>query len=154
MLFADGLKHNLLRVSQVCDRGCEVVFTSKDCKIKSISSGQLVAKGIRTENNVYILKEGKEESHLRKYDESWLWHRRLGHLNFDHIIKIVNNIGEVKDLSKILNPYDFVCKPFQMGKLTRTQFKSKNFTSTNKPLQLVHMDLCGPSRKEGTIRER
>ena len=40
------------------------------------------------------------------------------------------------------------------GKLTRTQFKSKNFTSTDKPLQLVHMDLCGPSREEGTIRER
>ena len=36
-----------------------------------------------------------------------------------------------------------------MGKLTHTQFKSKNFTSTDKPLQLVHMDLCEPSRKEG-----
>ena len=35
-----------------------------------------------------------------------------------------------------------------MGKLTRTQFKSKNFTSTDKPLQLVHMDLCGPSRRK------
>ena len=41
-----------------------------------------------------------------------------------------------------------------MGKLTRTQFESKNFTSIEKPLQLVHMDLCGPSRKEGTGRER
>ena len=41
-----------------------------------------------------------------------------------------------------------------MGKLTRTQFKSKNFTSTEKPLQLIHMDLCGPSRKEGTRGER
>jgi hypothetical protein len=40
-----------------------------------------------------------------------------------------------------------------MGKLTRTQFKSKNFPSTEKPLQLVHMDLCGPSRKEGTGKE-
>jgi hypothetical protein len=57
VLFVDGLKHNLLSVSQVCDRGCEVVFTSKDCKIKSVNLGQLVAKGIRTENNVYVLKE-------------------------------------------------------------------------------------------------
>jgi hypothetical protein len=48
VLFVDGLKHNLLSVSQVCDKGCEVVFTSKDCKIKSLSLGQLVAKGIRT----------------------------------------------------------------------------------------------------------
>ena len=32
VLFVDGLKHNLLSVSQVCDIGCEVVFTSKECK--------------------------------------------------------------------------------------------------------------------------
>jgi hypothetical protein len=50
VLFVDVLKHNLLSISQVCDRGCEIleVFTSKDCRIKSVHSGQLVAKGIRT----------------------------------------------------------------------------------------------------------
>ena len=79
VLFVYGLKHNLLSVRQVCERGCEVVLTSKAFKIKYVPSGQLVAKGIRTENNVYVLKEGKEECHLRKYDESWLCHRRLGH---------------------------------------------------------------------------
>ena len=91
VLFVDGLKYNLLSVNQVCDKGCEFVFTSKDCKIKYVPLGQLVAKGIRTKNNVYVLKEGKSEFHLRKYDESCLRHRRLGHLNFDHIIKLVNS---------------------------------------------------------------
>jgi hypothetical protein len=148
VLFVEGLKINLLSVSQVCDRGYEVIFTSKDCRIKYVNSEQLVAKGIRTENDVYVLKEEKEECHLRKYDESWLWHRRLGNLNFDHIIKLRNN-GIVKDLLDISNPYDSICKPCQIGKFTRTQFKSKNFPSTEKPLQLVHMDLCRPSRKEG-----
>jgi hypothetical protein len=56
VLLVDGLKHNFLSVSQICDRGCEVVFTSKDCKIKSVNSGQVVAKGIRTDNNVYVMK--------------------------------------------------------------------------------------------------
>jgi hypothetical protein len=60
-LLVDGLKHNLLSVSQMCDRGCEVLFTSKDCKIKYVNLGQVVAKGIRTENNVYVLKENREE---------------------------------------------------------------------------------------------
>jgi hypothetical protein len=31
---------------------------------------------------------------------------------------------------------------------TRTQFKSKISTSTKKPLQFAHMDLCGPSRQK------
>jgi hypothetical protein len=144
-LLVNGLKHNLLSVSQMCDRGCEVLFMSKDCKIKYVNLGQVVAKGIRTENNVYVLKENREECHLRKHDESWLWHRRLGHLNFDHLIKL-KNLEVVKYLLKISKPQDSMCKPCQVGKQNRTQFKSKSFTSTEKPLQLVHMDLCGPSR--------
>jgi hypothetical protein len=48
VLLVDGLKHNLLSVIQMCEKGCEVVFTSKDYKIKSANSGQVVAKGIRT----------------------------------------------------------------------------------------------------------
>jgi hypothetical protein len=59
VFLVDGLKHNFLSVSQMCDRGCEVVFTSKDCKIKSVNLGQVVAKVIRTENTVYVLKEDK-----------------------------------------------------------------------------------------------
>jgi hypothetical protein len=84
----------------MCDKGCEVVFTSKDCKTKFVHLGQVVAKHIRKENNIYVLKEEKEECHLSKYDESWLWHRRLGHLNFDHLVKLRNS-GEVKYLPKI-----------------------------------------------------
>jgi hypothetical protein len=61
VMLVENLKHNLLSVSQVCDRGCVVVFTSKDCKIKSVDSGKLVAKGIRTKNNVYVLKEEEQE---------------------------------------------------------------------------------------------
>ena len=92
-----------------------------------------------------MLKEDKEEWHIRKNDESWLWHRRLGHLKFDHLIKL-KNLEAVKDLPRISKTQDSVCKPCQVGKLTRTQFKYKSPTSINKPLQLVHMDLCGLSR--------
>jgi hypothetical protein len=118
------MKDNFLSVSQMCDKVCEVVFTSKDCKIKSVNSGQVVAKGIRKKNNVYVLKEDKEECHLIKHDESWLWHRRLGHLNFHHLIKL-KNLEVVKDLPRISKPQDSVCKPFQVGKLTRTSLNPR-----------------------------
>ena len=98
------------------------------------------------------MKEDKEECHLRKHDERWLWHRRHVHLNFDHLIKL-KNLEALKYLPRILKPQESMCKPCQVGKLTRTRFKSKNSTSTEKPLQLVHMDLCGPSRQEGTRKE-
>jgi hypothetical protein len=61
VLLVDGLNYNFLSVSQMCDRGGEVVFTSKYFKIKSVNLGQVVAKGIRTYNNVYVMKEDREE---------------------------------------------------------------------------------------------
>jgi hypothetical protein len=39
VLFVDGLKHNLLSVSHVCDRGCEFIFTSKYCILKYMHLG-------------------------------------------------------------------------------------------------------------------
>ena len=68
------------------------------------------------------------------------------------MIKLKNKAA-VRDFPEISRPHYDVCKPCQMGKLTRTQFKLKNVPSTNKPLQLVHLDLCGPSRKEGIGKE-
>jgi hypothetical protein len=101
VLLVDGLKHNLLSVSQMCDQGCEAMSTSKDCKIKSVNSGQVVAKDTRTYNNIYVPKEDREECHLSKHDESWLWHRKLEHLKFDHLIKLKNLEGSKRSSKNI-----------------------------------------------------
>jgi hypothetical protein len=100
VLLVDGLKHNLLSISQMSDRGYEEVFTYKNCKVKNVNSRKVVAKGIRKDNNACVLKEDREECHLSKHDERWLWHRRSGHLNFDHLIEL-KNIEAIKDLPRI-----------------------------------------------------
>ena len=41
---------------------------------------------------------------------------------------------------------DKICDACQMGKQTKSSFKSKNMISTIRPLQLLHMDLFGPSK--------
>jgi hypothetical protein len=76
-------------------------------KIEEILKQQLLEKKARCESLeqevVKTRKENREECHLRKHDESWLWHRRLGHLNFDHLIKL-KNLEAVKDLPRISKP--------------------------------------------------
>ena len=47
---------------------------------------------------------------------------------------------------KIKFEKDRLCDAHQKGKKTRVSFKSKNIVSTTQPLQLLHMDLFGPSR--------
>lgn len=53
-LLVEGCKHNILSVSQICDQGHNVIFSTKDCEIRKSLSGELVGKGVRTPHNVYI----------------------------------------------------------------------------------------------------
>ena len=68
--YVDGLKHNLLSVSQICDQGNEVVFSSKEFVVRELDTGKMVIKGTRTPRNLYILKGGQEKFYLGKSIEN------------------------------------------------------------------------------------
>lgn len=55
--YVEGIKHNMLSVSQMCDKRYKLNFDSKGCEMRKESNGQLVAEGKRTHVNVYNLKE-------------------------------------------------------------------------------------------------
>jgi len=81
----DGLKHNLLSISQFCDNGYDVLFVKKDCTVINTHDQSIVFKGKRR-NNVYKIKilkltDQKVLCLLSMSDKKWLWHRRLGHAN-------------------------------------------------------------------------
>jgi len=52
MYLINGLQHNLLSLSQLCDRGNHVEFSSDQCLIANVNSGSVVLRGKR-HNNVY-----------------------------------------------------------------------------------------------------
>ena len=59
------------------------------------------------------------------HDQSWLWHRRLGHANMDLIFQL--NKDELdRSLPKINFQKDKVCETYQMGKQIKNSFKKKN----------------------------
>ena len=115
-LLVDGIKHNLLSVSETYDQGHRVVFSTKDYEIRNFASGELVAKGVRTSDNIYILNKIQENKfYLSQTDESWLWHKQLGHTSFENLINI-NKIKVVRDISRLFKPNQGVCGPCQNGK--------------------------------------
>jgi hypothetical protein len=84
-----------------------------------------VATAKRTPRNTYVLKEiGKEICCLGKDDEIWLWHKRMGHINFDNLVKIRRR-EIVREMPKISKPTNNLCKHCLQVKQTRTKFKSK-----------------------------
>ena len=119
-MLVDGIKHNLLSVSQIYAQGHNVVFSTKDCEIMNSSSGELVVKGVRTLDNVYILNKIQEDKcYLSQTDECWLWNKRMGHTSFDNLINI-SKINVVRDIPKLFKTNHAVCGPCKHGKQTRT----------------------------------
>jgi transposase InsO family protein len=149
VLLVEGLKHNLLSISQLCDKGNEVVFDSSKCRVINSCNKQTLFTGQRS-GNTYIVDLNDLPSNdvcclISKEDETWLWHRRIAHIHMDHLNKLVRK-DLVVGLPKLHFEKDKLCDACQKGKQVKASFKSKNIISTNRPLQLLHMDLFGPSR--------
>jgi len=144
VLLVENIKPNLLSVSQTCDQGHILTFDSHKCEIIREYTGNLVAVAPRTSNNVYILDMEREEKWcLGQEAESWLWYRRLGNISFENLIKSNNNEA-VRDLPKVINPSNPMCKHCQIGKKTEVSFITKEH-STTKPSELIHGDIRGPT---------
>jgi len=54
VLLGDGLKHNLLIISQLCDKGYNITFKPDLCLIADSKTSEAVLVGKRV-NNVYML---------------------------------------------------------------------------------------------------
>jgi hypothetical protein len=144
VLLVQDMKHNLLSVSQMCYQGHKVTFDSQKCEIRKEGSRKLIATAARTSSNIYVLSEiGNEKCCLGKEDESWLWHKRMGHIHFLNLVK-VNRREAVREMPQITKPTNTLCKHCQQGKKTNNQFKSKEY-STTRPWEIVHTDLVGPT---------
>nr|GEU70351.1 ribonuclease H-like domain-containing protein [Tanacetum cinerariifolium] len=77
-------------------------------------------------------------------DECMLWHRRLGHLNFKIMNKLVRH-NLVRGLPTKCFENNYTCTACLKGKQHKASCKSKLVNSVTKPLHTLHMDLFGPT---------
>ena len=74
--------------------------------------------------------------------ESWLWHKRFGHLNFQSL-KLLYHKNMVHGLPTI-EDRDGTCEGCVLGKHHRQSFPKGVAWRAKKVLELVHTDVCGP----------
>ncbi|XP_068644817.1 uncharacterized protein [Aristolochia californica] len=89
--YVEGLMHDLHRISQLCDKGNKISFKKDKCLVKK-ENGKLVLEGHRN-RNLYVANMVNIPSTSTIYlgaeiDESWLWHKRLGHIGIDSLNKL------------------------------------------------------------------
>jgi len=90
----EGLKHNLLSISQLCDKGNKVIIHSTGVEVINLTTGDIVLTGQRNKH-VYTVDTSKlstkkfmclsvmEKDHL-------LWHKRLGHASQVQLNKLIS----------------------------------------------------------------
>nr|GFA65767.1 integrase, catalytic region, zinc finger, CCHC-type, peptidase aspartic, catalytic [Tanacetum cinerariifolium] len=102
--YVEGLNHNLFSVGQFCDGGLEVAFRQHTCHIRNMYKVDLL-QGSRSTNLYSIslndMLSASPVCLLTKASstKSWLWHRRLNHLNFGTL----NELARINTLSGFLS---------------------------------------------------
>ncbi|GJT53124.1 retrovirus-related pol polyprotein from transposon TNT 1-94 [Tanacetum coccineum] len=140
----DNFGFNLLSIGQICDNKCKVTFSEHDSEITK--NGKVIGRGIR-KKGLYVMKlrnKPKDQICLATIDEnSTLWHRRLGHANM-RLIQSLASKELVRNLPKLKFDQHF-CDACKIEKQAHASHKAKNIVSMTRCLELLHMDLFGPS---------
>ncbi|GJR22643.1 putative ribonuclease H-like domain-containing protein [Tanacetum coccineum] len=147
---------NLFTVVTNGDKKNKVLFTDSECLVlspdfKLPDENQILLK-VPRQNNMYsfnlenIVPLGGLACLIAKAttDESNLWHRRLGHVNFKNLNRLVKG-NLVRGLPTKLFQNDHTCVACQKGKQHKASCKAKVVSSISNTLQLLHMDLFGPT---------
>ncbi|GJZ34642.1 retrovirus-related pol polyprotein from transposon TNT 1-94 [Tanacetum coccineum] len=156
--YVEGLGHNLFSIGQLCDSNLEVAFRKHTCFVWNLEGVDLLS-GSR-ETNLYTLSIGDMMASspiclLSKASKtkSWLWHRRLSHLNFGAIIHLTKH-GLIRGLPKLKFEKDHLCLACAIGESKKQSHKPKFEHTNQEKLYRLHMDLCGPIRVVSVNRKK
>jgi hypothetical protein len=102
---------------------------------------------LRNQSELFLEPQGLQKvvelSFKASYkNESWLWHLRLGHLNFKGL-QLLYNKRMVYGLPPI-DPLKTTCESCILAKKHKKTFLVGESYREKHPLEIVHSDLCGP----------
>jgi hypothetical protein len=144
VLYAPGLKKNLISVSAIEERRYEVLFRDGQVLIFPKGSSITSAKVIGTRHEKLYKLMFQPASVLfhstSSSDLCELWHRRMAHLHHG-ALRILREI--VTEIPYFSTKHQELCKGCALGKYTKTVFPSSDSRVAG-ILDLIHSDVCGP----------
>nr|GEV14988.1 ribonuclease H-like domain-containing protein [Tanacetum cinerariifolium] len=162
--FCKELKYNMFSVSQICDKKNNVLFTDTECLVlssnfKLLDESKVLLRVLRKDNIYSVdLKSVVPTEGLTclfakaTIDESNLWHRRLGHINYKTMNKLERR-NFVRGLPSKIFENSHGCVACQKGKQHKASYKAKLVNSISKPLHMLHMDLFGPTNVKSLMKK-
>jgi hypothetical protein len=134
-----------LRLQSRPPTGYNCLFTDIGVIVFRRSDGLVAFKGV-LEGQLYLFDFNRAELDtclIAKTNMGWLRHRRLAHVEMKNLHKLLK--GEhILGLTNVHFEKNRVCSACQAGKQVGTHYPHKNIMTTDRPLELLHMDLFGP----------
>ncbi|KAL4303488.1 hypothetical protein GQ457_10G006770 [Hibiscus cannabinus] len=135
---------NIISLGQMTEDGNKVQMAGDTMKVTD-NSGKLVMSVKRNQSRLYkiTLKTSKQVCLQTSLDDpAWLWHARLGHVNF-HDLKVMGEKKLAVGVPLLSRPNKF-CETCVISKHVRSPFPNQANFRAEKPLKLLHADVCGP----------
>jgi hypothetical protein len=142
ILYVPGLKKNLISVAVLESKGYSIAFIRGKALMWSSNEDISTAMTIGTRESGLYKISGQVVQALahETVNPCELWHRRLGHLNYNALPGLQKMVTGMPVFSF---EHDSVCRGCALGKNTKKPYPLSNRKS-NGILDLIHSDLCGP----------
>ena len=141
VLLVNGLKVNLISISQLCDDILLVHLTKGSCLVIN-SSNSCVIKGKGSSDNCYMMTFSGTccTTLVNSLD---VWHRRLDHISPRSLNETIASDAVMGILKMKVDPGN-KCGPCQLGKQGRSTHKVTQHLFTTRTLELLHRDFIRP----------
>ncbi|WVZ70844.1 LOW QUALITY PROTEIN: hypothetical protein U9M48_019480 [Paspalum notatum var. saurae] len=137
--FVQNLGFNLVFVSQLLDKGFEVHFKKGACRVLDAEETLVFRVDLTSVSGPTCCLVASPSADI------WKWHRRLGHLSFDLLVRL-SSMGLIRGLPKLKAKKDLVCHPCRHGKMVAASHTPVSQVMSSYPGELLHMDTGGPAR--------
>lgn len=159
VFYSPNLRRNLISGPMLDKYGFK--FMGQNGEIKVYNENSVIFKA-KLEGGLYYVSSKvdinvnqieKNGGDNKAYNELMNWHEKFGHANVDYIIK-TSQLNAVSGLPKLQKVSNFECEPCKLNKYKRVSFKTRDFSYSKAPLDLLFLDVWGPAQTIGRNGER
>lgn len=144
VLFIEELRNNLLSVKKLCEAGCKVEFNKNNAKIMLGSTliANAVLVGGMFKVNFGIIRKSANSCLKSNFNNTELWHKRMGHLGIDNLKRLYNQkmVDGIQNISNL----ESMCRICVESKMSKLPFNKDRKCRSKDVLEIVHTDVCGP----------
>jgi hypothetical protein len=147
ILLVNSLRYDLLFISQLCEIGYNCLFTDKGVQVYRREDSSISFMG-HLKGKLYLVdftsnRVNHETCLTVKFSMGWLWHCRLAHVGMRNLAKLQKG-KHILGLTNVSFEKDRICSTCHARKQVGAKHPVKNVMTTERPLELLHMDIFGP----------